>query len=90
MNELEHGELIDVGLYIEANNEVETRVPAIYNFELAVLNEGTLVFRPRQALADELALKCDALLHRKTIIVLGQACLALLVHHQHELYHFVF
>ena len=55
---------------------------------LEVRKAGTyLVLCPGEALSNELTLKRDALLQLKTIIVLGQARLALLVYHQDELYH---
>ena len=46
-----------------------------------------LVFSSGEALADELALEGDSFLDGETIIVLGEARLPLLVHHQDELDH---
>ena len=46
-----------------------------------------LVLSTGEALADELTFERDALLHTKAIIVLRQARLPLLVHHQNELDH---
>ena len=46
-----------------------------------------LVLGAGEALADELTFERNALLHTKAIIVLRQARLPLLVHHQNELYH---
>ena len=46
-----------------------------------------LILGSGEALADELALEGDSFLDGKTIIVLGEARLPLLVHHQDELYH---
>ena len=46
-----------------------------------------LVLSSGEALADELALEGDSFLDGETIIVLGEARLPLLVHHQDELYH---
>ena len=48
-----------------------------------------LVLCAGEALADEFTLESDSLLQFKAIIVLGQARLPLLIHHQDELYHAV-
>ena len=90
VNEFEHGQLIHLGLHVAANDEVEGCVAPIGDLELAMLDEGALVLSPRKALAYEFAFEGDALLHSEAIIVLGEAGLPLLVHHQHELYHFDF
>jgi hypothetical protein len=42
----------------------------------------------RETLTDKLAFKGEFLLYGKTVVVFGDTCLALLVHHEQELYHF--
>ena len=54
-----------------------------------MLNEGALILGPGQTLAYQFALEGDPLLDREAIIVLGEAGLSLLVHHQHKLNHFL-
>ena len=54
-----------------------------------MLNEGALILGPGQTLAYQFTLEGDPLLDREAIIVLGEAGLSLLVHHQHKLNHFL-
>ena len=99
VNELEHGQLVDVLVDVDAHDKVQRRVPPVDYFVLSVFKERTLESRVRkgsknrtlslssrsrarleastylvlcagEALADELALERDALLHAEAIIVL--------------------
>ena len=95
MNELEHGQLVDVLVDVDPHDEVQRRIPPVDYFVLPVFQERTLESRVKkgsnhlggrsrasqeastylvlcagEALADELALERDALLHAEAIIVL--------------------
>ena len=52
VDELKEGQLVDVIVYVNANDEVQRGVPAIDYFVLSMLQEGTLVLCSGQTLAD--------------------------------------
>ena len=70
VDELEETELIHVVVHINANDEVQRRIPPVNYFVLSMLKERTLVLGSGQALPDKFSLQSNALLHRKTIVVL--------------------
>jgi hypothetical protein len=70
MDELEHAKFIYVIINVNANDEVKRGVPPVDNFVLSMIEEGTLVLRSRQTLANELTFQSDTLLHGEAIIVL--------------------
>ena len=102
VDELEQGQLVQVAVNIQPDDEVKRGIPPVDHLILPMLQKRTLwphtgfsdrhkhaiiqivtylVLRTGQAFADQFTLQSDALLHRKAIIVLGQARLSLLVHH---------
>ena len=87
VDELEHAQLVDLVVDVQADDKVERGVAPVDDFVLAVVEEGALVFCPGKALANQFSFERDALLHREAIIVFGQTRLPLLVHHQNELDH---
>ena len=87
VDELEEGQLVHVVVDVDTDDEVQRCVAPVNHFILPMLEEGALVLGAGETLADELSFECDALLHAKTIIVLAEPRLALLVDHQDELDH---
>ena len=109
MDELKHGELVNIVVDVDTDDEVEGGIPAVDYFVLPMLKERTLqtpqeviiirslpsqrgettylVLSPGQTLANKFTLERDPFLDGKAIIVLGQARLALFVHHENELNH---
>ena len=45
MDELEHAQLVDIVIDVDANDEVQRRVPTVDNFVLAMIQERALVLR---------------------------------------------
>eukprot|EP00962_Isochrysis_galbana_P045253 scaffold17751_cov227-Isochrysis_galbana.AAC.4 len=83
VDELEDGELVLI-LALDTDDEEERGVPSVYYLVPAILEEGALGLCPREALADHLRLQRASLTHGLPLVVLGQPCLPLLVHHKHE------
>jgi hypothetical protein len=74
-------------LEVEPHDEVETGVSAVDDLVATVLDEGAQRLVARKTLPNQLSLQRRSLFHRHFVVVLSQAGLALLVHHQQELYH---
>lgn len=74
-------------LQVETHDEIQAGIAAVNHFVPAILDEGTKRLISRQTLTHQLPLQRRPLLYSHFVVVLGQSCLALLVHHQQELYH---
>ena len=55
MDELKEGELVDVVIDVNADNEIERRVSTVDHLILAMLQEWALIFRTGKTLSYELA-----------------------------------
>lgn len=94
MDELQEGHLIlRIGdgyllLNADTHDEEQAGVAPVNDLVAPVLDEGAQRLVAGDALADEFALEGRALLDGHLVVVLGDARLALLVHHQQKLDHF--
>ena len=55
MDELKQGQLVDVVIDVDANDEVQRSIPSVDDLVLSVLQEGTLILSSGEALADKLS-----------------------------------